>query len=48
MPEKERAKMIRERKKVLAAKAEDKTGKKSEVETRKKTRESPRPKNKKK
>jgi predicted DNA-binding protein (MmcQ/YjbR family) len=37
MPEKERAKMIRERKKVAAAKAEDKTGKKAEVATGKKT-----------
>jgi predicted DNA-binding protein (MmcQ/YjbR family) len=46
MPEKERAKMIRGRKKVLAAKAEDKTGKKSEVETGKKTRDKSKPKNK--
>jgi predicted DNA-binding protein (MmcQ/YjbR family) len=37
MPEKERAKMIRQRKKVAAAKAEDKTGTKAEVATGKKT-----------
>jgi predicted DNA-binding protein (MmcQ/YjbR family) len=47
LPEKERAKMIRERKKGLAARVEDKTGKKAEVETSKKTRDKSKPKTKK-
>jgi predicted DNA-binding protein (MmcQ/YjbR family) len=47
MPEKERMKLIRERKKVLAARAEDKTGKKAEVETTKKTMPKPKAKSRK-
>jgi len=46
MPEQERAKLIRERKKVLAAKAEDKTGKKAEAEAGKKDRSESKPKTK--
>jgi len=46
MPEKELSKLLRERKKVLAAKAEDRTRKKAEIETGKKTRVKSKPKTK--
>lgn len=46
MPERERANLIRERKKTLAAKVEGKIGKKAEVQTGKKDGPKSKPKNK--